>query len=60
LNTGLRRDGQELKECGGIQKGRELGGRAFISWEGEIEFKGEMIKVENAIGIGEFTRFEGG
>jgi len=41
-------------------EGKRTWGRAFISWEGEIEFKGETIKVKNAIGIGEFTRFEGG
>ena len=40
-------------------EGRRTWGRAFISWEGEIKFKGETIKVEDVIGIGEFTRFEG-
>ena len=41
-------------------EGKRTWGRAFISWQGEIKFKGKVIKVEDAIGIGEFTRFEGG
>lgn len=41
-------------------EGRRTWGRAFILWVGEIEFKGKRIKVKDAIGIGEFTRFEEG
>jgi len=40
-------------------KGKRTWGRAFILWEGEIKFKGKTIKVKEAIGIGEFTRFKG-
>ena len=40
-------------------EGKRTWGRAFILWQGEIKFKGETIKVEDAIGIGEFTRFQG-
>ena len=41
-------------------EGKRTWGRAFISWKGELKFRGETIKVEDAIGIGEFTRFEKG
>ena len=34
-------------------------GRAFIKWSGQIRFKGKTIRVKDAIGIGEFTRFKG-
>jgi len=40
-------------------EGKRTWGRALILWQGEIKFKGETIKVEDAIGIGEFTRFQG-
>lgn len=33
-------------------------GRAIIEWNGTIILHGETIKVENAFGWGEFTRFE--
>lgn len=41
------------------RSGERSWGRALISWNGEIEFKGRKIKVKKAIGIGEFTRFKG-
>ncbi|RJS90857.1 hypothetical protein CW705_05065 [Candidatus Bathyarchaeota archaeon] len=39
--------------------GQRTWGRAFIKWSGQIRFNEKTIRVEDAIGIGEFTRFKG-
>ena len=39
--------------------GQRTWGRAFIKWNGEIKFNGKTMRVEDAIEIGEFTRFQG-
>ena len=38
--------------------GQRTWGRAFIKWSGQIRLNGKTISVEDAIGIGEFTRFK--
>lgn len=41
------------------RNGERTWGRAFIKWNGTITLHGETINIEDALGIGEFTRFEG-
>jgi len=40
--------------------GKHTWGRAFIKWNGTITLHGEIIEVDDALGIGEFTRFKSG
>ncbi len=40
--------------------GKHTWGRAFIEWKGTITLNGETMNIDNALSIGEFTRFEGG
>ena len=38
--------------------GKHTWGRAFIEWSGTITLNGETINIDDALGVGEFTRFE--
>jgi len=39
--------------------GKHTWGRAFIKWNGTITLHGNIIEINDALGVGEFTRFEG-
>ena len=41
------------------KNGKHTWGRAFIEWNGTITLHGETINIDDALGVGEFTRFEG-
>ena len=41
------------------KNGKHTWGRAFIKWNGTITLHGETINIDDALGVGEFTRFEG-
>jgi len=41
------------------KNGKHTWGRAFMKWTGTITLHGETINIDDALGVGEFTRFEG-
>ncbi len=40
------------------RKGEHTWGRAFVRWNGTIKLNDRIIDVKNAIGVGEFTRYQ--